>query len=227
VSGVRAAHDAERVIQVFARAPVPGQAKTRLIPALGACGAARLHARMAEHVLARASEAARALGADLQLWSTGQDPRRWLAAQARQAGATLRTQPTGDLGERMLAATSSALARGARVVLVGTDCPARGAEDFIEAFAALEAGHDVVLQPTLDGGYALIGLATTEPALFHGIDWGAATVLEATRERIATCGLRLACLTATWDVDRPDDLARVAALGAGWPAALRRDASGP
>jgi rSAM/selenodomain-associated transferase 1 len=220
VSGPTAARDT-RVIQVFARAPVAGEVKTRLIPALGARGAARLHARMVEHTLAVASQAACELPARLQLWTAGEDPEGWLAAQARRASASLRRQPPGDLGARMRAATGQALATGAWPVLVGSDCPARAAGDWQLAFAALHAGHDVVLQPAQDGGYTLIGLAREAPTLFEDIAWGGPDVFARTCARARSLSLRVACLPASWDVDRPADLARLAALGPWWTTALR------
>ncbi|MFN7753621.1 MAG: TIGR04282 family arsenosugar biosynthesis glycosyltransferase [Pseudomonadota bacterium] len=215
-----------RTIQVFARAPVEGAVKTRLIPALGPAGAARLHARMVEHTLDAARGAARELAAELQLWATGEDTGGWLATQAQRRGATLRAQPDGDLGERMQAATSAALADGARVVLVGSDCPARTPQEFVEAFAALEEGHDLVLQPACDGGYTLIGLVRAAPALLTGMAWGGPMVFAETCARARAEGLRLACLPATWDVDRPEDLQRLAALGPPWAAAMREAPDG-
>lgn len=225
---VAATRPRSRVIQVFARAPVAGRAKTRLIPALGAQGAARLHARMVEHTLQEAAAAALALAAELQVWvADDHDPAGWLAAEAGRRGARLRAQPAGDLGARMCIALDGALDAGSRVILVGSDCPARRATDFADAFAALDAGHDGVLQPALDGGYTLIGLSRHAPALFRGIDWGTGQVHAQTCARARAQGLRLADLPPTWDVDRPEDLERLATLGPSWRAVADDAARGP
>ena len=205
-------------VLVFAKAPVAGRAKTRLIPALGAEGAARLQEALLEDALRRARAADPPL---LELWGTGDDPDGLLADAARRHGAVLREQCAGDLGVRMCTALAAATADGESAVILGTDAPGLGGDAIREADRLL-AGHDAVLGPAGDGGYVLLGLHRAVDSLFSGIDWGSAHVLTGTRARMRELGWRHAELATGWDVDRPEDLERVAALGGHWPAVLGR-----
>jgi hypothetical protein len=194
-------------IAVFARAPIAGQAKTRLIPRLGAAGAARLQRQLIERSLARAQSVR---GARVTLWTTVDDAdTRALAATAR---ATLRLQHGDDLGARMSNAFAETLDGSRPMLLIGTDCPAQTAADLETATAALQEA-DAVIQPAEDGGYVLIGMKRFHPALFEQVAWGSATVLAATRARAADRRLRLAELPTCWDLDRGEDLDRALALG--------------
>jgi len=194
-------------IAVFARAPVAGQTKTRLIPLLGAEGAAALQRRLIERTLATAGAVA---GARVTLWVSGDAAHPFVVEAARRFGAAIAEQRGADLGARMNHAFESA---GAPLVLIGTDCPQLSAGDLAGAAAAL-ASHDVVLQPATDGGYVLIGLARPQPPLFESIDWGGPQVLRQTRGRIDALGLRCALRPTLDDLDTPADLQR--ALAAGW-----------
>lgn len=202
-------HGAVRRLLVFARAPVPGLVKTRLIPALGAAGAAALHGRLLERTLATACAAA---PGRVELWCTPDTGAPAFAAAAEHWGVTLQRQPPGDLGARMHAALAAALDRGTRALLIGCDCPALTAADLEQAFAALDA-DDVVLGPAADGGYVLVGARRLSPLLFTGIDWGGPRVLRQTRARLVALGWRWHELRTLWDVDRPEDLARLAEVG--------------
>ncbi|HAK94415.1 MAG TPA: hypothetical protein DCM87_05300 [Planctomycetes bacterium] len=189
---------------LFTRYPEPGTTKTRLIPALGAEGAARLQRRMTERAVAAARALARSRGAAVRVAFSGGSAarmRRWLGnsiAFVPQAGA--------DLGERMLDALQGAFAAGhRRVVLAGTDCPGLGEAVLAGAFDTLPA-HDLVLGPALDGGYYLIGMARAIPELFAGIPWSTEVVFERTRAAAAAKGLRIACTQVLGDIDRPEDL---------------------
>jgi rSAM/selenodomain-associated transferase 1 len=197
--------DSRREIAVFARVPVAGQVKTRLIPALGAGGAADLHARLVESTLARAR---RAGDASVRLWLDG-DPARYTAPP----GVAVSMQSGADLGARMHHAFVVTLARAAACVLIGTDCPALQPRHLRDAFETLDS-HDVVLVPAEDGGYVLVGLTVPQPRLFEDMAWGEPTVLAATRARIDAAGLRAAYLDPLPDLDTPADLAR--ARAAGW-----------
>ena len=95
------------------------------------------------------------------------------------------------------------------VVLIGSDCPALTPADLRAAARALKAGADAVLSPAEDGGYALIGLRRVTRRLFDGIAWGRPTVLERTRARLRRIGWRWKELRTVWDVDRPEDVARL------------------
>jgi rSAM/selenodomain-associated transferase 1 len=183
-------------ISILAKAPVPGAAKTRLIPAIGAHAAAVLQERLTERAVATARAAA--LG-DVAVWCAPDSTHR----SFRDLGVALKRQPDGDLGARMLAAF-----QGAPTLVIGTDCPALTAAHLRDAAAALTE-HDVVLIPAEDGGYVLIGARAPHPELFAGMTWSVPTVLAETRARIAARGLSCAELPALWDVDTEDDLARM------------------
>lgn len=200
-------------VLVFAKAPIPGQVKTRLAPVLGAAGAAELHRRLVRRTLRTATAAA--VGA-VELLGAPDARHGFFADCAREFGVALAAQGEGDLGQRM----SRAFVRAAPAMLVGTDCPALKGEDLVAAAAAL-AAHDVVLVPAEDGGYVLVGLTAPRPALFEDIAWGASDVLARTRKRIRASGWTSRELDPRWDVDRPADLDRLAALDASLLAGLR------
>ena len=109
----------------------------------------------------------------------------------------------------MLAAFEAALAAHARVLLIGSDCPALTARHLRQAERALRDGNDAVLAPSEDGGYALIGLTRCDARLFAGIAWSGASVMEDTRARLTELGWRWRELDTLWDVDRPEDYARL------------------
>lgn len=204
------AADAGTILIIFARAPTPGAVKTRLIPALGAEEAAALHARLVERTLETASAAA--LG-PIELDGTPDINDSFFRACARRFGAMLAAQAGEDLGARMLAAFESALARHPRALLVGSDCPALTAGHLRHADRALRDGSDAVFIPCEDGGYALIGMKRVEARLFDGIAWGGNNVMAETRARLAEMGWRWHELETLWDVDRPEDYARLVASG--------------
>lgn len=196
---------ARRAIAVFAKVPRPGAVKTRLIPALGAAGAADLQRRLIESTLARARAVA---DTDVHLWLAG-DP----AGYSPPPGCSVAHQEGSDLGARMAHAFVVTLARSRACALIGTDCPALTPAHLRESFDQLER-NDVVLIPAQDGGYVLIALNAPQPRLFEDIRWGTSSVLETTRERIASAQLRAAYLTPLPDLDTPADLEQ--AVAAGW-----------
>jgi rSAM/selenodomain-associated transferase 1 len=194
-------------VAILARAPVPGQAKTRLIPLLGAEGAASLQAWMLQRAVTTA------LAADVgpvTLWCEG-DPRHHAIIRCRELGPlSVRPQVAGDLGRRMLAAVEeSPTAKG--TLVIGTDCPVLSAAHLREAARSL-ADRDAVLIPVEDGGYVLIGMKTPVAGAFAGIDWGSPQVMAQTRQSLATMGWRWAELATLWDVDRPEDVKRLAGM---------------
>ncbi len=195
-------------VAVLARAAIPGAAKTRLIPAVGAEAAAALQAHLTELALRRAC----ATQQPVVLWLAGAaDPS--VTRLARELGVEVRPQPDGDLGDRMLAALRHAQACDRNGIVIGTDCPAQSEAD-IQHAGALLAEVDVVLQPAQDGGYVMIGMARPCPEVFAEMPWGTDAVLAQTRERIRALGLRHAELPALPDLDRPEDIE--VALARGW-----------
>jgi rSAM/selenodomain-associated transferase 2/rSAM/selenodomain-associated transferase 1 len=193
------------VVLVFARAPVPGQAKTRLIPALGEQGSAKLHKRLVRQSLGRVASVT---GVDVQLCCAPDTSHPFFSELSNSCQVPLQPQHGADLGERMHAAFESALCDYQHVVLIGTDCPELQKNDIEQAINALREGNDVVLGPAEDGGYVLIGLSQSQPTLFTGIDWGTSLVLKQTHERIQEAGLRLFELPILHDLDTPADLKR-------------------
>lgn len=204
------AADAGTAIIVFARAPTPGAVKTRLIPLLGAEGAAALHARLVEKTVetARAASFSR-----IELHGAPGIDDPFFRFCAEHFAVVLLAQAGGDLGVRMLAAFESALAVHTRVLLVGSDCPALTARHLREADRAMRDGADAVLVPCEDGGYALIGLARVDARLFNGVPWGGETVMAETRARLRELGWRWREFETLWDVDRPEDYRRLLASG--------------
>jgi hypothetical protein len=197
---------------VFARAPEPGRAKTRLAPALGAEGAARLHAALAEHAL---REAAASAPAALELWAAGADPSGYLSGLARRHGAKLRTQCGADLGARMRHALAAATADGLPAMIMGSDCPGLDRTAIVEAGATLRS-RDAVIVPATDGGYVLLGVHAVHGSLFEDVPWGTEAVLATTRQRLAGLGWHWLELAPRSDIDRPEDLGALAALGPQW-----------
>jgi rSAM/selenodomain-associated transferase 2/rSAM/selenodomain-associated transferase 1 len=195
--------DGKRLI-VFARCTVPGRAKTRLIPALGAEGAAALHRRLVLRNLRTAHKACRAASADLEVrfdGGTEQAMSHWLGDNSR-----LLPQGPGDLGERMARAFEESFRNlSAATVIIGSDCPGLTPDVITAAFARLTE-TPVVLGPAKDGGYYLIGLSRPMPELFCEIPWGTDRVLDDSLAVLQRQGCKPALLDPLEDIDRPEDL---------------------
>ncbi|MDX5445313.1 MAG: TIGR04282 family arsenosugar biosynthesis glycosyltransferase [Zoogloeaceae bacterium] len=189
-------------VVVFAKAPVPGSAKTRLIPALGAEGAAALAREMLERTLT-AALAAGLDSVELCVDPAPQDP-AW-AGVSLPAGLVLSAQGTGDLGQRMARAAQRALAATERVLLIGTDCVEMTPALLRGATRALDSA-DGFMHATADGGYALLGLRRFDRSLFEDIAWSSSAVADQTRARFAALGWKLGEGERLHDVDLPADL---------------------
>ena len=196
-------------IAVFAKAPIPGEVKTRLAALLGAEGAAELHARLVMRALATAVEAR--VG-EVELWCSPDEHHPFFTRCADRFGVRLRRQQGGDLGERMGFAFHRSLAAGRPLVAIGSDCPALAPSDLVAAAEAL-ATHDAVVAPAEDGGYVLVGLARRVPGIFDGITWGSSSVMDDTRRRLESAGTRWKLMPTLWDVDRPEDYVRLQGAG--------------
>ncbi|ROR34901.1 TIGR04282 family arsenosugar biosynthesis glycosyltransferase [Inmirania thermothiophila] len=192
-------------VAVFTRLPEPGRAKTRLIPVLGAAGAAELQRRLAEHAVA---EAAAAACGPVTVWATPRIDAPWLVALADRHGAALALQEGADLGARMRGALAEGVRATGAALVMGSDLPDLRRDVLRRAAEAL-GGADAVLLPVEDGGYGLLGVRGAVPDLFSGIPWGGPEVAAATRRRAAALGLRVVELEPLWDLDRPADLARL------------------
>ncbi|HEY9650525.1 MAG TPA: TIGR04282 family arsenosugar biosynthesis glycosyltransferase [Coleofasciculaceae cyanobacterium] len=195
---------AKECLIVFTRYPEPGKTKTRLIPMLGAEGAARLQRRMTEKTLTHAKELETIRPLVVQVYFTGGDRnlmQNWLGSDF-----IYQQQSQGDLGQRMASAFQEAFAAGmTSAVIIGTDCPDLDVQLIAKAFHLLQL-YDLVLGPAEDGGYYLIGLRQLIPELFVGIPWSTHEVLQQTIRIAETLDLAITYLPQLKDIDRPDDL---------------------
>ncbi|NEP12658.1 MAG: glycosyltransferase [Symploca sp. SIO2C1] len=193
----------ERLI-VFSRYPEPGKTKTRMIPALGAEGAAKLQRQLTEETLLQVRELATSRPLSVEVHFSGgtqQLMQAWLGNDF-----AYQPQTTGDLGKRMSSAFAASFAAGMTgVVIIGIDCPDLKAELMAQALEALEQ-CDLVLGPAEDGGYYLIGLKRMIAELFVGISWGTSQVRQQTVEIAKKLDLAIAFLPLLNDIDRPEDL---------------------
>jgi len=197
------------IVQILARAPVAGEVKTRLIPGLGACRAAKLQRWMTDRAIATALDAA--LG-PVELWCAPDRGHPAVEALVRERPLSLHDQLDGDLGARMAGALAHGVAAAGSALLIGSDCPFLTADDLRAAACALARGRDAVLVPACDGGYVLIGLRRVDARLFTGVEWGGSEVLKATRARLAQLTWQWTELAPRSDIDRPEDLALLAPL---------------
>ncbi len=189
-------------IVTFAKAPQPGFAKTRLIPALGAQGAADLARRMLEHTLYKAL-AANLGHVELCVTPPAADP-AWQTLALPDA-VQWSDQGEGDLGEKMARAAQRVLASGESVLLIGTDCPQLSVDHLRLAASALGQA-DAALSPTFDGGYALLGLKRFHPSLFANMAWSTDSVAFETLRRLGQLGWTVQNQPMLHDIDEPADL---------------------
>jgi rSAM/selenodomain-associated transferase 1 len=193
-------------VLVFAKAPIPGQVKTRLTGKYGEQGAARLHSSLLRRILSllKAARLCR-----VTLCCSPDTKHALFLACRRDYGVELCTQKGADLGQRMLHAFAKTLAETPLVLLIGSDCASLGVGDLRSALLALAAGKDAVLGPAEDGGYLLLGLSRLDSSLFRRIHWGSGQVLAATRRRLRRAGFDWLELPSGWDVDYPADVRRL------------------
>ncbi len=183
------------VILLFARAPIAGRVKTRLLPALGAQGACDLHEWLVRDALERLS----ALGG-VELW-TDEPTSAWPEFRGPR-----HVQAAGDLGARMLAALNRSLPS----LLVGSDAPAIPPEHLL---ALADSPADVTLGPTEDGGFYAIHARRTHPAMFEGVAWSSGKERAQTLAACRRAGLTTAEGAAWFDIDTPADLEKAEAGG--------------
>ena len=191
-------------LQIFTKAPIPGQVKTRLQPALSPQECAQLHKWLLLHTLQVASKS----GQDnIQLWCYPTTQHDFITEMQQRFRLELRAQQGRNLGERMLNALNWGLRDNNAVILIGSDCPFFSVGYINEALALLESDLDMVIGPAKDGGFALV--ATNKPLpkeLFGGIAWGEKSVLEETLKRAKNNKIRYETLQPLQDIDRPEDL---------------------
>jgi rSAM/selenodomain-associated transferase 1 len=202
-------------LAIFTRYPRPGHAKTRLIPKLGANGAAQLHSQLVKHTLKQARGLQQSLPIQIKIYYTGaslESMTAWLGA-----GLDYQIQVDGDLGTRLEAALDQAWLRQIhRLVIIGTDCPSLDVHILGMAFHLLDQG-EVVIGPAVDGGYYLIGFNLLmlqgdlgkAQGLLRDMPWSSDRLLAETQAKAAKLQLQINYLPVLADIDRPEDLARL------------------
>jgi rSAM/selenodomain-associated transferase 1 len=193
----------EASLLVFAKSPVVGQVKTRLIPDIGPEAAMSLYEELLTRTLNTANNSTIK---DIQLWLSG-DPNHPFFKTFNELDAIKFKQQTGkDLGEKMFNAFENVLTDCSYAILIGSDCPTLTINDLKSAAEMLEGDKDIVLGPAKDGGYYLIGLRKNNAELFSNIDWGNDSVFSKTTAKVEKLNLNLGLLTVRSDVDRFSDL---------------------
>jgi uncharacterized protein len=187
---------------VFAKAPIAGQVKTRLIPALGQADATTLFKHMVEHAIRAAVHAE---SVDVQLWCSPDTHHLFFNELAEKFPITLHQQVGIDLGFRMESAFKAVLQQYHNVIIVGTDCPDIKTEDYYHVIELLNE-HDVVITPALDGGYVLLALKRLPDGLFKGILWGGSAVYHQTISRLNDANCPWKSTSPMRDIDRLDDV---------------------
>lgn len=190
---------------VFAKAPIPGYAKTRLARAIGSEAAARLARRMLAETV---NNAVAADVGPVELCCAPDDSHPAFLDAAATHHLALTRQGDGDLGARMHRALERTLRVYPRALLIGTDAPGLGPQQLRDA-ARLLRSQPAVFGPAADGGYVLVGLSAPHLGLFEEIEWSTPRVMAQTRERARQLGLALGELPPLADVDEPDDLVHV------------------
>ena len=195
---------------LFARVPVPGKVKTRLIPALGAAGACRLHQAMLDSGL---KALVRSGARSRQLWLAGDIRAQALERQALKNGVSIHWQQGANIGERMARAFQANFQAGyERVIVAGSDCPLLTVGHYDRVLGELQA-YDAVIVPALDGGYVLLGLRRWDEALFSQVAWGTGSVFQVTVARLEAMGWSWCALPPLPDIDRVEDLVHLEGMG--------------
>jgi len=196
-------------IAIFAKAPVAGYAKTRLIPLLGRQGAAALQAFLVRRTIETATQSPLR---PISLWCAPDQSHDLFVSLSREFTIATHQQIGSDLGACMLNSFEALTPKGP-LVLIGTDCPALAAEHLVHCASALRDGADAVFIPAEDGGYALIGLRRPVPQLFEDMPWGTNEVMSRTRDRLRELKLDVFEAQGLWDIDTPADFLRAQSAG--------------
>lgn len=192
----------------FAKWPQKGQVKTRLAAELGERKALEAHLVLTDTVLKNLMDS----GYPLTFWWDRELTETPIEAEGillrlRKGGIPQRVQQGADLGERMANALDEAIAHAGAGMIVGSDCPAVTPDYVRRAAQALETA-DVVIGPSNDGGFVLIGAKRSVPGMLEGPAWGSEQALAQTQTALHEKGLQVECLEPLWDVDEPEDWAR-------------------
>ena len=195
-------------ILLFAKAPEAGKVKTRLQPQLSPARAARLYQLLLDKVVANIIT----VNVPIALWRAGDLEHPCWEKYAKNPLLTLHEQIDGDLGERMKYAAIEALNSSDKVILIGADCIDID-KSYLELAVNKLASNDTVIGPATDGGYVLLALRSVADEIFSEIDWGSDKVLSQTLAKMGGLNWRYELLPALNDIDRPEDLANLSAIG--------------
>ena len=191
------------VMIVFAKAPHPGDVKTRLAKDVGNINAARIYKKMLRAYLEKVCGIP---GLAVQLWCSPGTQHPFFMQCARDFDITLYRQAGHDLGSRMSNAFRRNVIHGSNIMLLsGTDIPGIGKEDISQAIDHLENNIDVVITPTLDGGYGMIAMKSAHAFLFQNMLWSVPDVLQHTCQRLRRRQLSFELLAYKRDVDNRQD----------------------
>ena len=190
------------LIQIFCKAPIAGQVKTRLTPHLSPTQAMQLHQQLAWHTFKQVQQTQ---NNHIELWCAPTCQHPFFQKAQKQFNFKPQTQVGTDLGTRMGYALQQGLKKHSQVLLCGTDCPQLTADKFQQARDALKQ-VDAVLIPATDGGYVLIGLRRYHAELFTNITWGSDQVCQQTIAKLIALNYSYRCLSPLSDIDRPTDL---------------------
>jgi hypothetical protein len=188
----------------MAKAPIPGYAKTRMIPALGEDGAAQLQQTLTQQLIERLSTELK-----INLWCAPDIHHPFFQALSDYPNIQLYSQVEADLGERMYVALQHGLEHNQFAIVVGTDIPSMDLNMIKKSIAALEEGHDAVILPIDDGGYGLLGIKQNHRKLFENIEWSTTRAYQQTVQRFKDLQWHYYELPVTWDLDEPEDLKKI------------------
>ena len=189
-----------RSVIIFAKAPILGQVKTRLIPVIGEHKATELY----QYLLKRTIETVELIaGVDKYLYVSGESAYQYFE---QFSNWTLVSQRGADIGERQQNALYECLADNSATILIGADIIDICAADIVRAFDALQQGFDAVIGPSADGGYWLIGSSSKPLPIFNDIRWSSARVFSQTRTLMRQHGLSFHCIAIRHDIDEVGDL---------------------
>jgi rSAM/selenodomain-associated transferase 1 len=203
-------HNITTHLVIMAKAPVAGSVKTRLIPALGAQGAAELARRMLLRTVSTALAARGELIHTVTVCAAPDPAHASWTQLALPEDVRWSAQGEGDLGQRMAHALQNVLLKKEHVLLIGTDLPGLSVALLQDAARALHT-HDVSLLPTSDGGYGLMGLRVWVPEIFIDMPWSTSQVCALTLQRLAQHTVHVG--PVLHDIDEPQDLVH-------WPEPL-------
>lgn len=188
---------------IFAKAPVAGYCKTRLIPVVGKQGAADLQQELIKQCIQQLCSKPLC---PTQLWCSPDIQHPCFKTLAEKYPISLQVQQGKDLGDRMYHAMSSQ--ESPYTIIVGTDCPVLTRDYVEQAISVLHEGSQAVIGPAEDGGYVLLGLRHVAATLFQCIAWGSAKVFQQTSQKLDAAGFVWQSIETLWDVDDEQDLLR-------------------